>query len=425
MSSPPPARVFPASQREAVVRCPPCGCAIVMDELVTSCPACGTVHHAECWTRNGGCGTYACAPARREEVPAGAPTMRITADEIERAPARIILTADHGAQLSRLSWEAESNVPRRWNKLCVAAFIASLVSIPAFGMLTGWIAVLLGCIGLVLRRPRQRGLWLAALSVLIGIGSALGWTFWYFGDTPLGGSVALTFDKYDLDPASLESLPPQIARPMRSNVLISSSAGFGGLAQMVGSGVVVKVAADSVTILTNRHVVDAKFTGPEDADKPKPDGDCSVKFIGHPTMKGSVAWIAPFGVDAALLQVAMLDTKDIVAACWAKKPTCQISDRVFAIGNPMGLGWSHASGDISQIRRQDFGPLDLRVIQTSAPVNHGNSGGGLYDERGLLIGINTWTQDKRMAEGLGFSISYQSILELIPKEFGLPPSRDP
>ncbi len=47
-------------------------------------------------------------------------------------------------------------------------------------------------------------------------------------------------------------------------------------------------------------------------------------------------------------------------------------------------------------------------------MNPGNSGGGLYDKSGTLIGINTWTNDKRSSEGLGFAIALDSLLELDP-----------
>jgi serine protease Do len=306
----------------------------------------------------------------------------------------------------------------------VVSFVISLISIPAFGLLTGWISVLLGCIGLVLRQPKQRGLALGALSIVIGIGSSIGWAFFYFQDSPFQ-AAALSFDEYDIDPASIDSLPPAIARPMRSNVLMKTRTGLAGLDYMIGAGIILKVDADAVLLLTNRHVIDDDFNGSQQEKSPLPDHSVNVQFLGRAPLNGSVVWMAPFGVDAALVRVPTLNTQDLVAACWAAEAACRVSDRVFVVGNPMGLAWSHASGEVSQVRRQDFGPLNVRVIQISAPVNTGNSGGGLYDEHGLLIGVNTWTKDKRFAEGLAFSISFQSILELIPAEFNLPKSRLP
>lgn len=412
-----------AGEREALVSCPWCRCTTAVGETIRRCDQCGTVHHAECWDRNAGCGAYSCAPARHESFPGEVQRLRITDDDLERSRPQTIVIP-HGAELSRRTWDEETRQKRPWSRLCVVSFVISLISIPAFGLLTGWISVLLGCIGLVLRQPKQRGLALGALSIVIGIGSSIGWAFFYFQDSPFQ-AAALSFDEYDIDPASIDSLPPAIARPMRSNVLMKTRTGLAGLDYMIGAGIILKVDADAVLLLTNRHVIDDDFNGSQQEKSPLPDHSVNVQFLGRAPLNGSVVWMAPFGVDAALVRVPTLNTQDLVAACWAAEAACRVSDRVFVVGNPMGLAWSHASGEVSQVRRQDFGPLNVRVIQISAPVNTGNSGGGLYDEHGLLIGVNTWTKDKRFAEGLAFSISFQSILELIPAEFNLPKSRLP
>ena len=91
-----------------------------------------------------------------------------------------------------------------------------------------------------------------------------------------------------------------------------------------------------------------------------------------------------------------------------------IGSEVFTIGNPQHLDWTHTRGSISQLRLQHRGLRQVHVIQTDAPLNPGNSGGGLYDKSGTLIGINTWTNDKRFSEGLGFAIALDTLLELDP-----------
>ena len=44
----------------------------------------------------------------------------------------------------------------------------------------------------------------------------------------------------------------------------------------------------------------------------------------------------------------------------------------------------------------------------------GNSGGGLYDTDGYCLGINTWTHDKSVSEGIGFAITLDTLAELAP-----------
>jgi serine protease Do len=98
---------------------------------------------------------------------------------------------------------------------------------------------------------------------------------------------------------------------------------------------------------------------------------------------------------------------------------------VFAIGNPYRLGWTHTQGVISQMRTQDFDSHRVRVIQTQASINPGNSGGGLYDHEGFLLGINTWTTDKSLSEGIGFAITLDSLLELAPPSLEPQPETSP
>jgi serine protease Do len=124
-------------------------------------------------------------------------------------------------------------------------------------------------------------------------------------------------------------------------------------------------------------------------------------------------------VDLAIISAPVLQN-DVQEAHWDGDASPHVGDEVFAVGNPHGLGWTHSAGDISQIRRQKQGGYDFRILQTTAAINPGNSGGGLYDAQGRLIGINTMTGDKRFAEGLGFSISLPTLLDLVPERLELP-----
>ena len=184
-----------------------------------------------------------------------------------------------------------------------------------------------------------------------------------------------------------------------------------------------KIADGSALIVTNRHVVDPAFSGSGGSTL----DDLSalmVKMVGQPAIAGRTVWVAPDDVDLALVSVPLVSTEPL-KAIWNATPGIQIGDAVFAVGNPHGLGWTHTGGDVSQIRRQSSGGFGYRVIQTSAAINPGNSGGGLYDHEGNLIGINTWTRDKRFAEGLGFAIMFHTLLELAPEQFQLPESQAP
>ncbi len=87
----------------------------------------------------------------------------------------------------------------------------------------------------------------------------------------------------------------------------------------------------------------------------------------------------------------------------------EIGQRVYTIGNPLGLSHTVTSGIISG-ERQD---AEVSYIQTDAPINRGNSGGPLIDEEGRVVGINTMIL--KDTEGIGFALP----IEFAMNEFGL------
>jgi len=88
-------------------------------------------------------------------------------------------------------------------------------------------------------------------------------------------------------------------------------------------------------------------------------------------------------------------------------------DKVFTIGNPVGLRNTVTSGIFSGYRQhKDTGEI---MLQTDAPINPGNSGGPLIDERGQVHGVNTMII--RDTQGIGFAIPIQEVLD----EFSITP----
>ena len=84
----------------------------------------------------------------------------------------------------------------------------------------------------------------------------------------------------------------------------------------------------------------------------------------------------------------------------------RIGQRVYAIGSPLGLENTITDGIISGKRTHS----GVRLIQTNAPISKGNSGGGLFNKQGSLLGITTF---KRLeGESLNFAIDANYILSL-------------
>jgi hypothetical protein len=82
----------------------------------------------------------------------------------------------------------------------------------------------------------------------------------------------------------------------------------------------------------------------------------------------------------------------------------QVGEKVYSIGAPAGLELTISDGLLSGKRTSS----DRRLVQTTAPISPGSSGGGLFDEAGNLIGITTFRL--RDTENLNFAISAEDYL---------------
>ncbi len=197
-------------------------------------------------------------------------------------------------------------------------------------------------------------------------------------------------------------------RALRANVGIRSVVG-------AGSGVICRVIGDKALILTNRHVVDREFDPSSSLE------NCSVSelpglkihYVESSTLQGRVVWVADGGIDIALVEAAC-PPSGIAAADWKTDAKVSSFEEVYAVGNPVGLGWSYSPGHISAIRKRVQGQYEIPIYQIDASINRGNSGGGLYNKAGQLIGINTSIVNPEFAQRIGFAIRIDFLRELNP-----------
>jgi serine protease Do len=153
-----------------------------------------------------------------------------------------------------------------------------------------------------------------------------------------------------------------------------------------GSGFVID---PSGLIITNYHVVEGAF-------------EITVMFSDGTLLPGKML-SASRVADLAIVKVET--DHSLAAARWGNSASLQVGDEVFAAGNPFGIGLSVSAGIVSALNRdiQDT-PYD-DYIQTDAAINHGNSGGPLFDMRGNVVGVNsTIISPSRSSAGIGFAI---------------------
>ncbi len=112
--------------------------------------------------------------------------------------------------------------------------------------------------------------------------------------------------------------------------------------------------------------------------------------------------IAILRIEASGLPAVVLPSED---------SSLRVGQSVIAIGNPLGtLGNTVTDGILSSLARTiSVEGTTMEVIQTSAAVNQGNSGGGLFDMNGQLIGMVNAKVSQTVAEGIGFAIPYPTL----------------
>ena len=121
------------------------------------------------------------------------------------------------------------------------------------------------------------------------------------------------------------------------------------------------------------------------------------------------------GADAdADVAVLKVDAHGLTPAEFGDSDQLLCGDMVVAIGDPLGYRTSITQGIVSALNRiVNVDGVDMEVIQTSAPINFGNSGGALINDHGQVVGITTMkiVAEDNTVEGLGFAIPMTNVKE--------------
>src|SRR5262245_34295517 len=170
-----------AGANEAGVTCPHCDQQTALGQSVAQCARCATVHHRQCWEQAGGCGSYTCAPARRENLSDDGSKMVLSSDELDSTiplpPPRPSFAPPVGPPLSAREMSQFSYGVSGQNKISRLA-IASLIcaAVGVLLLLPAPVAMVLGCMGIVATQRRERrGMPLAIAGLVLGFLDIVGW----------------------------------------------------------------------------------------------------------------------------------------------------------------------------------------------------------------------------------------------------------
>lgn len=215
---------------------------------------------------------------------------------------------------------------------------------------------------------------------------------------PTGDGTVLTLAER---PAEAAMSFQDIYKKVSPSVVFIRAATGQGISQ--GTGVV--MSADGY-IITNAHVIEGSFQ----ADVVLEDGGQYEALL--------------VGSDAATdLAVLKIDAQGLTPAEFGDSDQMEVGDVVVAIGNPMGeeLRGTMTDGILSAINRDmEVEGRQMTLLQTTAALNTGNSGGALINDMGQVIGI---TNMKLMAynstvEGLGFAIPSRTAKTVVDDLIG-------
>ncbi len=199
------------------------------------------------------------------------------------------------------------------------------------------------------------------------------------------GNVLLSDVAAKVSPTVVEIMTEQMTTDSIFGQYVTSGA---------GSGVII---SQDGYILTNAHVI-------EGAQQIKVTTTDKTEYIATVVGSDEKTDVAVLKIDATGLAFATIGDSDALV----------VGDFALAVGNPLGsLGGTVTDGIISALNREivvEGNPMTM--LQTNAAVSPGNSGGGLFNSNGELIGIVTAKLGSEDTEGLGFAIPINHALEI-------------
>lgn len=156
-------------------------------------------------------------------------------------------------------------------------------------------------------------------------------------------------------------------------------------------------------ILTNYHVVEVANAQ---------NLEIKVMLYSGEEYTAKIVGIEPEN-DVALIKI---DAKGLSPVVLGSLEDIYVGNPIYVIGNPLGeLSWTLTDGIVSAFDREIRADTvtTINMFQISAPINKGNSGGPVFNDRGQVIGIASAKYTSSGVEGLGFAIPIDDVKPMI------------
>ncbi len=196
-----------------------------------------------------------------------------------------------------------------------------------------------------------------------------------------------------------EMVSPSVVVITTEQVVYSQWSWYGQNQVESGAGSGVIISSDGY-ILTCAHVV----SGASQITVTIGDTDYTATVVGED--------------DTSDVAVLKIDATGLTPATVGDSDSLSVGDSVLAVGNPLGeLGGTVTSGIVSALNRSvtiqgSSSTNTMSLIQMDASVSPGNSGGGLFNMNGELIGLVNAKSSSSDAEGLGFAIPINDAIQV-------------
>ncbi len=151
-------------------------------------------------------------------------------------------------------------------------------------------------------------------------------------------------------------------------------------------------------LVTNHHVVEGASS-------------LVVKLLTGAMFPVSGWFVSDQESDFAVLKV---EGKELPTVRLGSLNSVRVGQRVFALGSPLGMEQTFTDGMVSSLRdgSEVNKPRLQKVIQHTAPISPGNSGGPLFSEQGYVVGINTFQSTR------GQNINFAIPIDYVKPELG-------